>query len=67
MLRERLIYGAVAGVVGVVVGIGAVFLGGQLAAENKPSTDVNSFNAENGFVQGSVDYGSRGGGDGANH
>lgn len=66
MLRERLIYGAVAGVVGVVVGIGAVFLGGQLASETKPSTDVNSFNAENGFVQGSVDYGSRGGSD-TNH
>ncbi|EGD53258.1 DUF2613 domain-containing protein [Gordonia neofelifaecis] len=66
MLRERLIYGAVAGVAGIIVGIGAVFLGGQLASETKPSTDVNSFNADNGFVQGSVDYGSRGGGDNNN-
>ncbi|GAA2386192.1 MULTISPECIES: DUF2613 domain-containing protein [Gordonia] len=66
MLRERLIYGAVAGVAGVLVGIGAVFLGGQLASETKPSTDVNSFNADNGFVQGSVDYGSRGGEDANN-
>ena len=62
MLRERLLYGALAGVVGVLVGIGAVFLGGQLASETKPSTDVNSFNANTGFVQGSVDYGSRGDG-----
>lgn len=62
-MRQRLIFGAVAGIAGVLVGIGAVFLGGQLAAETKPSSDVNSFNADNGFVQGSVDYGSRGGGD----
>lgn len=66
MLRERLLYGALAGVAGVLVGIGAVFLGGQLASETKPATDVNSFNANTGFVQGSVDYGSRGDG-GANH
>ncbi|MGB3698433.1 MAG: DUF2613 domain-containing protein [Gordonia sp. (in: high G+C Gram-positive bacteria)] len=65
-MRERLIYGAVAGVAGVIIGIGAVFLGGQLASETKPSTDVNSFNADNGFVQGSVDYGSRGSGDSNN-
>ncbi|MFT4087736.1 MAG: DUF2613 family protein [Gordonia sp. (in: high G+C Gram-positive bacteria)] len=61
MLRSRLIYGALAAVAGVVVGVGAVFLGGTLAAETKPSTDVNSFNANDGFVQGSVDYGTRGG------
>ncbi|MGB3304364.1 DUF2613 family protein [Gordonia sp. (in: high G+C Gram-positive bacteria)] len=65
-MRQRLIYGAVAAIAGVVVGVGAVFLGGQLASETKPSTDVNSFNAENGFVQGSVDYGSRGGTDSNN-
>ncbi|WP_026917635.1 DUF2613 family protein [Gordonia shandongensis] len=62
-MRQRLVLGAVAGIAGVLVGVGAVVLGGQLASETKPSTDVNSFNAENGFVQGSVDYGSRGDGD----
>ncbi|MEZ5212526.1 MULTISPECIES: DUF2613 family protein [unclassified Gordonia (in: high G+C Gram-positive bacteria)] len=60
-MRDRLIYGAVAAVAGVIVGVGAVFLGGSLAAENKPSTDVNSFNANDGFLQGSVQYGTRGG------
>ena len=36
------------------------FLGGFLSTETSPSTDVNSINPNNGFVQGSVDYGSRG-------
>ncbi|GAA3950406.1 DUF2613 domain-containing protein [Gordonia caeni] len=61
MTRDRLIYGAVAAAAGLIVGVGAVFLGGALAAENSPSTDVNSFNAEDGFLQGSVQYGTRGG------
>lgn len=59
MMNNRLIAGAVAGLLGVVVAIGAVFLGGTLTSEDKPATDVNSFNAESGFVQGSVDYGTR--------
>ncbi len=61
MVRDRLIYGAVAAVAGIVVGIGGVFVGGVLASETKPATDVNSFNGQDGFVQGSVEYGSRGG------
>ncbi|WOC12496.1 DUF2613 family protein [Gordonia sp. MP11Mi] len=61
MVRDRLLYGILAAVVGVVVGVGGVFLGGVLASETKPSTDVNSFNGQDGFVQGSVEYGSRGG------
>ncbi|MCF8603533.1 DUF2613 family protein [Gordonia sp. HY442] len=61
MVRDRLIYGIIAAVVGVVVGVGGVFLGGVLASETKPATDVNSFNSQDGFVQGSVEYGSRGG------
>lgn len=65
-MRDRLIYGALAAVAGLVVGVGSVFLGGALASENKPSTDVNSFNAEDGFLQGSVEYGTRGGA-GAEH
>ncbi len=56
-----LIAGAVAAVSGIVVGVAAVFLGGLLAAETSPSTDLNRINPNNGFVQGSVDYGSRGG------
>ncbi|ACY23594.1 hypothetical protein Gbro_4461 [Gordonia bronchialis DSM 43247] len=61
MTNNRLVAGAVAAVAGIVVGIGAVFLGGFLSAETSPSTDLNKVNANNGFVQGSVDYGSRGG------
>lgn len=61
MVRDRLIYGIIAAVVGVIVGVGGVFLGGVLASETKPSTDVNSFNGQDGFVQGSVEYGSRDG------
>ncbi|MCX2963717.1 DUF2613 domain-containing protein [Gordonia aquimaris] len=61
MTNNRLVAGAVAGVAGIVVGLGAVFLGGFLSTETSPSTDVNSINPNNGFVQGSVDYGSRGG------
>ncbi|MFC0316414.1 DUF2613 family protein [Gordonia phosphorivorans] len=64
MVRDRLIYGAVAAAAGAIVGVGAVFLSGTLAAENSPSTDVNSFNANDGFLQGSVQYGTRGGDDG---
>lgn len=66
-MRDRLIYGAVAAAAGVIVGVGAVFLGGVLASETKPSTDVNSFNANDGFVQGSVQYGTRGGAGDADH
>ncbi|MBD0860495.1 DUF2613 domain-containing protein [Gordonia sp. zg691] len=61
MTNNRLVAGAVAGVAGILVGLGAVFLGGFLTAENSPSTDLNSINPNSGFVQGSVDYGSRGG------
>ncbi|MCK0438819.1 DUF2613 family protein [Gordonia alkaliphila] len=63
MVRDRLIYGAVAAAAGAIVGVGAVFLSGTLAAENSPSTDLNSFNANDGFLQGSVQYGTRGGAD----
>ncbi|MFT4128068.1 MAG: DUF2613 domain-containing protein [Gordonia sp. (in: high G+C Gram-positive bacteria)] len=55
------VLGAVAGVIGIVVGLGAVFLGGLLSAQTSPSTDLNNLNPSNGFVQGSVDYGTRGG------
>ncbi|GEE01561.1 hypothetical protein nbrc107696_20070 [Gordonia spumicola] len=61
MVRDRLIFGALAAVAGVIVGIGGVYLGGTLAAQTKPATDVNSFNGKDGFVQGSVEYGTRGG------
>ncbi|HEY9315933.1 DUF2613 domain-containing protein [Williamsia sp.] len=59
MMNNRLIAGAVAGVLGVVFAIAAVFLGGVLSSEDSPATNVNSFNAEDGFVQGTVDYGTR--------
>ncbi|MGV9825995.1 MULTISPECIES: DUF2613 family protein [unclassified Gordonia (in: high G+C Gram-positive bacteria)] len=59
MRNNRLVAGAVAGVAGIVVGLGAVFLGGFLSASNSPATDLNNISPNNGFVQGSVDYGSR--------
>ncbi|MFT4043938.1 MAG: DUF2613 family protein [Gordonia sp. (in: high G+C Gram-positive bacteria)] len=59
MRNNRVAAGAVAAVAGIVVGIGAVLLGGFLAADNSPATDVNNINPKAGFVQGSVDYGSR--------
>ena len=61
MKRSRLIYPLAAAAAGVVVGFGAIFLGGAIASENSPATDVDNFNADNGFVQGSVEYGTRGG------
>ncbi len=67
MMRDRLIYGVVAAAAGLIVGVGAIFLAGSLAAENSPATDVNSFNAENGFVEGSVQYGTRSGDAGSQH
>ncbi len=62
MKSNRLVAGAVAAVAGVIVGLGSVFLGGTLAADNSPATDLNNVNPNNGFIQGSVDYGSRGNG-----
>lgn len=62
MTSNRLIAGVVAAVAGVVVGLGSVVLGGLLSADNSPATDLNNINPNNGFIQGSVDYGSRGGG-----
>ncbi len=59
MTDNRLIAGAIAGVMGVIVAIAVVFLGGYISSDDSPSTDVNSFNADNGFVKGSVDYGTR--------
>lgn len=61
MINNRVVAGAVAGVAGILVGLGAVFLGGFLSTQTNPSTDVNNINPDSGFVQGSVDYGSRGG------
>ncbi|MBT0567471.1 DUF2613 domain-containing protein [Williamsia sp. CHRR-6] len=59
MTDNRLIAGSVAGILGVIVAIAVVFLGGFLASDDTPSTSLNKFNADNGFVQGSVDYGTR--------
>lgn len=59
MTDNRLVAGAAAGILGVIVAVAVVFLGGFLAVDDTPSTSVNSFNADNGFVKGSVDYGTR--------
>lgn len=57
---NRLLAGAIAGVAGLLIG-GAAVIGAFFAtAETSPSTDLNSFNPNSGFVQGSVDYGTRG-------
>ncbi|MFW0788264.1 DUF2613 family protein [Gordonia sp. CPCC 205333] len=67
MTSNRLIAGAVAAVAGVIVGLGSVVLGGLLSADNSPATDLNNINPNNGFIQGSVDYGSRGDGGSSNN
>lgn len=59
MTSTRLIAGGVAGVAGLIVGVGAVFLGGWLATDTSPGTEVHNIDAQSGFVQGSVEYGSR--------
>lgn len=58
-MTRRLTYGAIAAIAGIVFGLGAVFIGGAVASENAPATDVNSVDVSEGFVQGSPDYGSR--------
>lgn len=63
MLRDRLVYGSVAAVAGVIVGVGAILVSGVVASENAPTTEMNSFDASEGFVQGSVEYGTRDGSD----
>ncbi|GAB17026.1 hypothetical protein GOEFS_018_00580 [Gordonia effusa NBRC 100432] len=67
MTSNRLIAGAVAAVAGVIIGLGSVVLGGLLSADNSPATDLNNVNPNNGFIQGSVDYGSRGDGGNSNN
>ena len=58
-MENRLVTGGVAAVAGIVIGLGAVLLGGVVATETKPATDLNSIPPEDGFVQGAVEYGSR--------
>ncbi|NMO02483.1 DUF2613 domain-containing protein [Gordonia sp. TBRC 11910] len=67
MKSNRLVAGIVAAVAGIVVGLGSVVLGGLLSTDNSPATDLNNINPNNGFIQGSVDYGSRGGSTGNNN
>ncbi|GAB2637496.1 hypothetical protein GCM10027169_01740 [Gordonia jinhuaensis] len=60
MSQNRLIAGSVAAIAGLIVAICAVFLTSWLTTDTTPSTSLNRFSASNGFVEGSVDYGSRG-------
>ncbi|WP_124248093.1 DUF2613 domain-containing protein [Gordonia sp. X0973] len=64
MLNNRLVAGAVAAVIGILVGVLGIFAAGWIATTSSPSSDANKVNPSDGFVPGSVDYGSRGqGGD----
>ncbi|GAB08614.1 hypothetical protein GOARA_013_00580 [Gordonia araii NBRC 100433] len=60
MLNNRLVAGAVAAVVGIVVGLLGIFAAAWIATTSSPATDANRVNPNEGFVPGSVDYGSRG-------
>ena len=57
---NRLVAGAIAAVVGILVGIVGIFAAAWIATSSSPATDANNFNPTDGFVPGSVDYGSRG-------
>lgn len=56
---NRLVAGAIAAVVGILVGIVGIFAAAWIATSSSPATDANKFNPNDGFVPGSVDYGSR--------
>lgn len=66
MLSNRLVAGALAAFIGVVVGVIGIFAAGLIATSSSPATDANRVNPNEGFVPGSVDYGSRGDGGAAN-
>lgn len=66
MLNNRLVAGAVAAAVGILVGIVGIFAAAWIATTSSPATDANKVNPNDGFVQGSVDYGSRGDGGATN-
>ncbi|MFT3901294.1 MAG: DUF2613 family protein [Gordonia sp. (in: high G+C Gram-positive bacteria)] len=66
MLNNRLVAGAVAAAIGILVGVLGIFAAAWIATTSSPATDANKFNPNDGFVPGSVDYGSRGDGGAAN-
>ncbi|MFT4200847.1 DUF2613 family protein [Gordonia sp. (in: high G+C Gram-positive bacteria)] len=66
MLNNRLVAGAVAAAIGILVGVLGIFAAAWIATSSSPATDANKFNPNDGFVPGSVDYGSRGDGGAAN-
>ncbi len=66
MLNSRLVAGAVAAAAGILVGIVGIFAAAWIATTSSPATDANKVNPNDGFVQGSVDYGSRGDGGATN-
>jgi len=59
MTKQRLIAGAIAGILGVIVAIAAVFLVGAIASNTSPSTNQINFDPKNGALQGTVQYGTR--------
>ncbi len=59
MTRQRLIAGAIAGILGVIVAICAIFLIGAIASNSSPNTNQIKFNPANGILQGTVAYGTR--------
>ncbi|GED99271.1 DUF2613 family protein [Gordonia crocea] len=66
MLNYRLVAGAVAAAIGILVGVLGIFAAALIATSSSPATDANRVNPNDGFVPGSVDYGSRGDGGAAN-
>ena len=60
MLNNRLVAGAAAAGIGILVGVVGILAAAWIATSSSPATDANRVNPVEGFVPGSVDYGSRG-------
>lgn len=61
VIRNRLVLGILAGVAGAIAALVFVFAGTYFASDQQPGT--TSLNPDNGLIGGSVDYGTRRGGD----
>ncbi|GAA4397488.1 DUF2613 family protein [Tsukamurella soli] len=59
MKRTPIIASGVAAVAGIVVAIAVTLVSGTVVTQSSPTTNLSSFDAKNGFLQGSQDYGSR--------
>ncbi|MDF0529880.1 DUF2613 family protein [Tsukamurella sp. 8F] len=59
MDRTPIIASGIAAVAGIVVAIALTLVGGNALSQTHPTTNLSSFDAKDGFLQGTQDYGSR--------